>query len=139
MPCFLTLILMFAPIPKDALEEEKFHGEWESNEVYILGEKEKGGSYSLVIDKDMKARITNKKEKENSNLRISINPSAKPKEINLLTRNEKDPNKEDNTYGIYEFDGKTLKLFLAPPESSRPKSFDTTKEKAVLLIFKKVK
>ena len=61
---------------------------------------------------------------------FTLDPTKKPKAIDIRIPNEED------VAGIYEFDGKALKLCLNTSGSERPKEF-TGKGKQILLLLKR--
>ena len=120
-------------------EMKKLEGIWATVSIEAAGEK--------VTDKDkIKTRkLTTKGDKytlkvgdETVEGTIDINPTKKPKTIDVKPASGS--NKGKTLLGIYELDGDSLKICLAPPGKDRPTAFSTAAEDGQqLVVYKREK
>jgi uncharacterized protein (TIGR03067 family) len=120
-------------------ELKKLEGTWATVSIEAAGEE--------VADKDkIKTRkLTTKGDKytlkvgdETVEGTIDINPTKKPKTIDVKPTSGNDKGK--TLLGIYELDGDSLKICVAPPGKDRPTAFSTAAEDGkVLVVYKREK
>ena len=125
----------------DAAKKElkKLEGTWATVSIEAAGQK--------VTDEDKiktrkltttGAKYTLKVGDETVQGTIEINPTKKPKTIDV--KPDSGTNKGKTLLGIYELDGDSLKLCLAPPGKDRPTAFATAAENAQqLVVYKREK
>jgi uncharacterized protein (TIGR03067 family) len=112
-------------------EMEKLDGAWQ-----LVGGQERGKDADL---KDLKVRYTFAGQKITikfveldleKSLSFTIDPSKKPKEIDIMS-------KDETRVGIYALDGDTLKICTSKDKGDRPKEFATTADNGFALIILK--
>jgi uncharacterized protein (TIGR03067 family) len=67
-------------------------------------------------------------------VKITLHPNKDPKEIDFTKGKA---GAKGLWHGIYEFDGKKLRICFAPVEHDRPKSFSPKKEQQVYVLEKR--
>jgi uncharacterized protein (TIGR03067 family) len=141
----LRCLLLFAALlgvagfaPEDDTvkkEREKFKGTWFVTSYEVDGKEfdsDKIKRFEYVFDLEKVTVKANSQEREST---YTVNPSAKPKTIDLVW-------KDKTTIGIYQFDGDNrLTLCLAREgEKKRPKQFASKERTDVsLLVLKRAK
>ena len=125
----------------DAAKKElkKLEGTWATVSIEAAGQKvteeEKIKTRKLTTTGD-KYRL--KVGDETVQGTIEINPSKKPKTIDV--KPDSGNNKGKTLLGIYELDGDSLKVCLAPAGKDRPTAFATAAENAQqLVVYKREK
>ncbi len=134
-------LLLGADAPKDeAVKQElqKLKGEWEMTAMTFDGQeapeqtlkafrrKIDGNKYTVDIDKD-----GNNSKVEGT---LTLDPTKKPKTVDIET--------DDGTkvLGIYELEGDTHKICLAPAGQDRPKDFTAPEgSRRTRIVWKRVK
>jgi uncharacterized protein (TIGR03067 family) len=142
LPClFAALTTGTAGAQDDAAKKEltKLEGTWATVSIEAAGQE--------VTDEDkIKMRkLTTKGDKytlkvgdETVQGTIEINPGKKPTTIDVKPNSG--TNKGKTLLGIYELDGDSLRICLAPPGKDRPTTFTTAAENGhQLVIYKREK
>lgn len=150
----LAALLVAADTPEEAIKAEKksLEGAWVLESVEIGGkadEKLKKAEVRMVFSGD---KITMSKDGKDHEGSYTIDPSKKPKQIDLTI---KGPDGREGTLGVYELDGDTLRITASSSsatakfgkdgkvtevkrvEGKRPEKVDSTT--GMLLIFKREK
>jgi uncharacterized protein (TIGR03067 family) len=137
-------LLLAADAKDDAAKEmKKLEGTWKVVAAEASGTKVPDDKLkdAVVIIKGDKLTLGDKGDKGAKDLVFKIDPSKKPKQIDLT-----DPKDKDKTaLGIYSLEGDELKLCipLSPPgkkdEKTRPDSFETKDKKALIFTCKREK
>jgi uncharacterized protein (TIGR03067 family) len=131
-----TVVLLLAPGTVRADDQEKLQGAWKVVQAEVGNEKaNKGQKKELeVLIEGNKLTLIEGDTKET--VHFGLDPSAKTHTIDFFKTAEK---KEKIWHGIYEFDGKDLKLCWGPAGHDRPKEFGVKKgsEERYYIIRKK--
>src|SRR5688572_20362886 len=119
-------LMLHADVTKDAANLE---GTWVVTSMVENGKpKEELKGDKLVFDQAGTVTIKNEKREEKGTYKLD--PSGKPKAIDI-----KQADSEKPYYGIYTLDGDTLKICMSPDEGKpRPTEF-TAKEGSGLMIL----
>jgi RNA polymerase sigma factor (sigma-70 family) len=121
--------------PKAKAELKRFQGTWVDIYAEKAGKKqEQVGDHELKFDGETFSVSDHGQVHENGT--IKLDPSKKPKEIDLRIRDKN--NEEKTVLGIYTWDGENLKLCWGEPGGeARPMDFATTPEGGFLVVVKR--
>ncbi|HLW68098.1 MAG TPA: TIGR03067 domain-containing protein [Gemmataceae bacterium] len=128
----LSLSLVgIANAQEDAKKElDKFQGKWKAEKL-IFGGNDAPGDIAAKFVITCKGNEFIPVESPTDIATIKLDPSAKPKTIDLTEKNKK------VSLGIYELSGDTLKLCFAEPGTDRPKMFESAKGSNVVYVVLK--
>ena len=144
MRCYSAAVLILSLVHTtsgslNAQEDLKtLQGTWNVTFIEAGGVRTPAGKISKglqFIFKDDQLKMISAEDKNGSELTIKLDPSHKPKAIDLTWKEA--PFKNKTALGIYAFEGKTLKLcFPDDPDedSTRPKTF-TMKKGSLARVF----
>ncbi len=118
---------------KDAkADRDKLQGSWEITVAQMAGKEPEGDEGDQI--KKNKMVFTGNKLKLKHEVEYTIDPSTKPKQIDLKV--DDGPENERGTWkGIYELKGDELTLHVGMPNQERPTDF-TSKEGERSMLFK---
>jgi uncharacterized protein (TIGR03067 family) len=125
-----------AAAAKPKTDKDNLQGTWipvsaEEAGTKVPKEKIKDRNFEMVISGD---KITLPIKDESKEVRFKLDPSKKPKHIDLLM------GKDKTAKGIYLLKGDTLKLCVEKePDSDRPTKFSTEGTTHVLIVLKRKK
>jgi uncharacterized protein (TIGR03067 family) len=115
----------------DAKKElDKFQGKWKAEKLIFGGQEapaEAAAKFAITCKGDEFIPVDSPTDVAT----IKVDPSAKPKTIDLTEKNKK------VSLGIYELDGDTMKLCFAEPGTERPKAFESAKDSKVIYVVLK--
>ncbi len=119
--------------PADAKSEtDKLQGSWEITSAQMAGKEPEGDEGDQI--KKNKMVFTGNKVKLKHEVEYTIDPSTKPKQIDLKV--DDGPENERGTWkGIYELKGDELTLCFAMPNRDRPGEF-VSKEGELIMLMK---
>jgi uncharacterized protein (TIGR03067 family) len=142
IPAALALVAAGAMAGDAKDDVKKLQGEWvmaslefdgqpaPDETVQVFGRKVEGDKYTVTITKGDDVKTVKGTYK--------LDPTKKPKAVDALTTDAE--GKEVNVLGIYELDGDTHKICMAPPGADRPTEFATEEgSKRTLIVWKRVK
>jgi uncharacterized protein (TIGR03067 family) len=118
-------------------ERKKMQGAWQVVTFEVDGQKEEDAKEYKVIIKDDKYEVT-RQDSVISKGTMKIDPTKKPKTMDVVVA--EGDNQGQTLPGIYEVDGDTQKVCLAPPEQKRPTKFASETGTGYIYVeYKKVK
>jgi uncharacterized protein (TIGR03067 family) len=130
----LALVLAFPPAARsgDAKDGDALQGTWLPSTAELAGKPfpdEARKSIKLVV-KDHKYTVTVGKAVDRGT--VKLNPSAKPKEMDIIGTDG--PNKGKTILAIYERDGDTLRICYDLSGKGRPAEFKTREGTQLFLV-----
>ena len=129
----LTLVLSFAPAARSGdAKDDTIEGTWLPATAELAGKMfpdEVRKTIKLVV-KDDKYTVTVGKEVDQGT--VKLNPTAKPKEMDITGTDG--PNKGKTILAIYERDGETLRVCYDLSGKNRPTEFKTREGTQLFLV-----
>jgi uncharacterized protein (TIGR03067 family) len=128
-------LLVGGTAAQDAKEDmKKLEGTW----VVVSAERD-GKNYDRIKDDQVVFagdKITIKSKERDQKGTYKLDPSKKPKALDLISDNAGDP----PVHGIYEFKGEELRICFSRPGKDRPTAFATQAgSEMTLVVMKRVK
>src|SRR5262249_14838532 len=124
-------------------DEEKLQGTWTVVSMERRGKAapaDEVNAYKVIIKGDLFTVEDKREGKEEEQLKITLDPTKKPKAIDLIPQGRKKG--RGTLKGIYELDGDTLKINVTKRENGeRPTAFasGTDKDESLLVLKREKK
>jgi uncharacterized protein (TIGR03067 family) len=125
-------------------DQERLQGIWKATRVIVNGtevpEDVLKGITVTIRGNEINTAFKGDDQDMNQKASFKLDPSKKPKQIDLVPADG--PEKGKKLEGIYEIEGDTLRMAIAPPigESKRPENFNAAEgSTAFVMTFQRAK